>query len=165
VDTVRAALAATELQPGRLQLEITESVLLQDDNGNLAMLQELRRLGIRIAMDDFGTGYSSLGYLRSFPFDKIKLDRSFVSDLPGGAEAQAIVRAVAGLGAGLCITTTAEGIETAHQLAALRQDGYNEGQGFLFSRSVPAAEALRLARTAEPMERFSHIQEAARIPS
>jgi diguanylate cyclase (GGDEF)-like protein/PAS domain S-box-containing protein len=148
VDTVRAALTAAGLQPGRLQLEITESVLLQDDNGNLAMLQELRRLGVRIAMDDFGTGYSSLGYLRSFPFDKIKLDRSFVNDLPSGIEAQAIVRAVAGLCAGLCITTTAEGIETVHQLAALRKDGYNEGQGFLFSRPVPAAEALRLVQRA-----------------
>jgi EAL domain-containing protein (putative c-di-GMP-specific phosphodiesterase class I) len=108
-------------------------------------------------MDDFGTGYSSLGYLRSFPFDKIKLDRSFVSDLPGGIEAQAIVRAVAGLGTGLCITTTAEGIETAHQLAALRKDGYDEGQGFLFSKPVPAAEALRLAGAAAGPEHFSHI--------
>jgi diguanylate cyclase (GGDEF)-like protein/PAS domain S-box-containing protein len=157
VDTVRAALTATGLEPCRLQLEITESVLLQDDNGNLAVLQDLRRLGIRIAMDDFGTGYSSLGYLRSFPFDKIKLDRSFVGDLPHGAEARAIVRAVAGLGAGLCITTTAEGIETAHQLAALRKDGYNEGQGFLFSRPVQAVEALRLVQAATQAEHFSHI--------
>jgi diguanylate cyclase (GGDEF)-like protein/PAS domain S-box-containing protein len=156
VDTVRAALTAAGLESSRLQLEITESLLLQDDNGNLAVLQELRRLGIRTAMDDFGTGYSSLSYLRSFPFDKIKLDRSFVSDLPGGMEAQAIVRAVAGLGAGLCITTTAEGIETAQQLAALRKEGYNEGQGFLFSGPVPAAEALRLAQAAEPAEGFSH---------
>ncbi len=160
VDTVRAALTAAGLEPCRLQLEITESVLLQDDNGNLAVLQDLRRLGIRIAMDDFGTGYSSLGYLRSFPFDKIKLDRSFVGDLPHGAEARAIVRAVAGLGAGLCITTTAEGIETAHQLAALRKDGYNEGQGFLFSRPVQAAEALRLVQAATQAERFSPISES-----
>jgi diguanylate cyclase (GGDEF)-like protein/PAS domain S-box-containing protein len=157
VDTVRAALGAAGLQAGRLQLEITESLMLQDDSGNLAMLQELRRLGIRIAMDDFGTGYSSLGYLRSFPFDKIKLDRSFVSDLPGGIEAQVIVRAVASLGAGLCIMTTAEGIETVEQLEALRKDGYNEGQGFLFSRPVPAAEALRLAYAAEQIEGFSSI--------
>jgi EAL domain-containing protein (putative c-di-GMP-specific phosphodiesterase class I) len=95
-------------------------------------------------MDDFGTGYSSLGYLRSFPFDKIKIDRSFVSQIGVNAHCTAIVRAVTGLGTSLGIKTTAEGVETASQLAALRAEGCDEVQGFLFSRPVPAEEARRL---------------------
>jgi diguanylate cyclase (GGDEF)-like protein/PAS domain S-box-containing protein len=141
VATVARTLAETGLDPARLQLEITESVLLHDSAANLAMLKELRELGVRIAMDDFGTGYSSLNYLRSFPFDKIKLDRSFVADVPHRPEANAIVHAVAGLASGLGVTCTAEGIETCDQFRALRAAGYNEGQGFLFSGAVPAAEA------------------------
>jgi diguanylate cyclase (GGDEF)-like protein/PAS domain S-box-containing protein len=144
VETVRAALATSCLDPRRLELEITESVLLADSAANLAVLHELRAMGIRIAMDDFGTGYSSLGYLRSFPFDKIKLDRSFVSQVGENTHCTAIVRAVASLGASLGIATTAEGVETAEQLAMLRAEGYDEVQGFLFSRAVPAREARRL---------------------
>lgn len=140
VSAVASALKATGLTPGRLYLEITESVLLQDNATNLAILQELRRLGVRIALDDFGTGYSSLGYLRSFTFDKIKLDRSFVHDLPNTLECQAIVRAVAGLALGLGISTTAEGIETHEQLGAVQASGYTEGQGYLFGRPINGAE-------------------------
>ncbi len=140
VEMVGKALADTGLQPGRLQLEITESLLLHNSTRNLKLLQGLRALGTRIAMDDFGTGYSSLSYLQSFPFDKIKLDRIFVRALPNGKEARAISRAVAGLGGALGITTTAEGIETQEQLVALRNNGYNEGQGYLFSKPVTAAD-------------------------
>ena len=107
------------LAPDRLELEITEMVLLQDNEGAFAILHQLRDLGIKIAMDDFGTGYSSLGYLRSFPFDKIKIDQSFIRDLPGKEDSVAIVRAVVGLSSSLGITTTAEGVETEAQLASL----------------------------------------------
>lgn len=138
VSMVSEALVNGGLEPRRLQLEITESVILHDSNTNLKVLDELRSLGVRIALDDFGTGYSSLSYLRRFPVDKIKLDRSFVSDLPHGAGARAIVRAVAGLAAGLGITMTAEGIETAEQAQALIEEGYNEGQGYYFSVPVPS---------------------------
>jgi diguanylate cyclase (GGDEF)-like protein/PAS domain S-box-containing protein len=144
VETVSKVLADTGLAPARLQLEITESVLLENDRKNVAVLQKLRTLGVSIAMDDFGTGYSSLSYLRSFPFDKIKLDRSFIQDLQHGAEAQAIVHAMAGLGAGLGITMTAEGVETPEQLSTLRQEGYHEGQGYLFGRPVPAEDVASL---------------------
>ncbi len=140
VKTVAAALADSGLAPARLQLEITESVLLQDSAANLAVLHNLRRLGVKIALDDFGTGYSSLSYLRSFPFDKIKIDRSFVGDLPDGAESRAIVDAVVGLGHSLGIATTAEGVETREQMEGLRERGCSEGQGFLFSPPVPASD-------------------------
>jgi len=140
VDVVRGALEASGLPPSRLEVEITESVLLQDDAGNLATLHRLRDLGVRVAMDDFGTGYSSLGYLRSFPFDKIKIDRSFVRDLPGSADCLAIVRAIAGLGSRLDIATTAEGVETAEQMRRIRAEGCDQIQGYLVSRPVPPAE-------------------------
>ncbi len=111
------ALAAARLDPKRLELEITETALLKDDEALLASLHHLRALGVRIAMDDFGTGYSSLKYLRSFPFDKIKIDRSFVNELGVRLDSAAIVRAVAELGRSLAMTTTAEGVETEAQLA------------------------------------------------
>ena len=140
VPTVINALATSGLPADRLELEITELVLLQDNEGAFAILHQLRDLGIRIAMDDFGTGYSSLGYLRSFPFDKIKIDQSFIRDLPGKEDSVAIVRAVVGLSSSLGITTTAEGVETKEQLASVTAEGCNEVQGFLFSRPQPAAE-------------------------
>ncbi len=153
--TVSAALAGSGLPPARLELEITESVLLHDNAGTLATLHGLRGLGVRIAMDDFGTGYSSLSYLHSFPFDKIKIDRMFVRDLLDRASSGAIVRAIAGLGASLGIATTAEGVETSEQMARLRRDGCTEAQGYLISRPVPAsdvpglmAQGSRLALTA-----------------
>ena len=134
VPTVISALATSGLSAGRLELEITEMVLMQENEGAIAILHQLRDLGIRIAMDDFGTGYSSLGYLRSFPFDRIKIDQSFIRDLPGKEDSLAIVRAVVGLSSSLGIKTTAEGVETKEQLASLTSEGCNEFQGFLFSQ-------------------------------
>ena len=124
----------------RLQLEITESLLMQNTFATLATLHELRKLGVQIAMDDFGTGYSSLSYLRSFPFDKIKIDRSFIQDLSNGAEPLAIVNAVAGLAKCLNMISTAEGVETQQQFDALQAVGCTEMQGYLFSKARPADE-------------------------
>ncbi|SEO86226.1 diguanylate cyclase (GGDEF) domain-containing protein [Methylobacterium sp. ap11] len=136
--TVIAALRDAGLDPHRLELEITEGVLLQDNASTLAILHRLKGLGVRIAMDDFGTGYSSLGYLRAFPFDKIKIDRAFVADLSLRPDALAIVRAVTTLADSMGMTTTAEGVETEEQLAHLRGAGCTEVQGYLISRPVPA---------------------------
>ena len=147
VQAVITALAYSRLAPERLELEITESVLLADTESNLATLHKLREIGVRISMDDFGTGYSSLSYLRSFPFDKIKIDRSFVNDLSQRPDCMAIIHAVVGLGASLGITTTAEGVETEEQLNRLRAEGCTEAQGFLFSQPRPAKEILGLIST------------------
>ncbi|ANJ86766.1 hypothetical protein MB84_29270 (plasmid) [Pandoraea oxalativorans] len=144
VTSVAEALAASGVAASRLQLEITESVLLERNDANVKTLQALRRLGVKIAMDDFGTAYASLGYLRSFPFDKIKVDQSFIGDLPHGRASLAIVRAVAGIGRSLGITTAVEGVETQAQLEAVRAEGIEEAQGYLFSRPVPAAEVAAL---------------------
>ncbi|WP_348629360.1 EAL domain-containing protein [Methylobacterium sp. 17Sr1-1] len=148
VGTVARALSESRLDPARLELEITEQVLLEETEANLAVLHRLRGLGLRIAIDDFGTGYASLSYLRAFPFDEIKIDRSFTAALGREAAAAAIVQAVIGLGASLGITTLAEGVETEAQLAALRRSGCGEVQGFLFSRPVPAVEIRRLVAAA-----------------
>jgi len=142
--TVVAALAASGLAARRLELEITESALLQDSGATLATLHKLRDFGIRVSMDDFGTGYSSLSYLRSFPFDKIKIDRSFVHELASRGDSMAIVRAVTGLGTSLGIATTAEGVETKEQLALLRSEGCTEVQGYLFSPPRPAADVEKM---------------------
>ncbi|MDX3968053.1 MAG: EAL domain-containing protein [Bradyrhizobium sp.] len=144
VQVVISALAQSGLSPTRLELEITESIFLAETDANLAILHQLRELGVGISMDDFGTGYSSLSYLRSFPFDKIKIDRSFVKDLAQRPDCGAIVRAISGLGRSLNITTTAEGVETEDQLDWLRAEGCNEVQGFLFSAARPAAEIGKL---------------------
>jgi diguanylate cyclase (GGDEF)-like protein len=148
--TVVSALAASGLPPARLQLEITESLLLQESDDTLAMLHQLRSLGIRIAMDDFGTGYSSLGYLQKFPFDKIKIDRSFVHNMTERADSLAIVRAVAAMGASLGMMTTAEGVETTEQLERLKAEGCTEAQGYLFSPPRPAAEVPQMIRRLNP---------------
>jgi diguanylate cyclase (GGDEF)-like protein/PAS domain S-box-containing protein len=140
VQSVISALAASGLAPERLELEITESVLLQDSEATLAALHRLRSFGVKISMDDFGTGYSSLSYLRSFPFDKIKIDRSFVHELATREDSMAIVRAVTGLGKSLGISIVAEGVETNEQLGLLRTEGCTEVQGFLFSRPRPAQD-------------------------
>jgi EAL domain-containing protein (putative c-di-GMP-specific phosphodiesterase class I) len=113
---------------------------LQNTFATLATLHELRKLGVQIALDDFGTGYSSLSYLRSFPFDKIKIDRSFIQDLSNGAEPVAIVQAVANLAKSLNMTSTAEGVETQQQMDMLQSIGCSEMQGYLFSRARPAKE-------------------------
>jgi EAL domain-containing protein (putative c-di-GMP-specific phosphodiesterase class I) len=140
VSTVMSALASSGLSPSRLELEITESVLLEKTERNIAILNQLRRMGVRISMDDFGTGYSSIGYLRSFPFDKIKIDRSFVRDLMVDEGSLAIVRAIAGLGLSFGMTTTAEGVETEEQMRCLNLEGCIEVQGYLYSKPVPADE-------------------------
>jgi len=145
---VTSALASSGLSPHRLELEITEGVLLQDSEATLATLHQLRALGVRISMDDFGTGYSSLSYLRSFPFDKIKIDQSFVRGMSSGQnDSVAIIRAVTGLGRNLGMATTAEGVETLEQLGHLRQEGCTEVQGYLFSRPLPARDVLHLLET------------------
>ena len=141
---VKEALEETGLKASRLDLEITESVLLEKTDQVIASLHALRALGVRISMDDFGTGYSSLSYLRSFPFDKIKIDRSFVRDLESNQGTRAIVRAVLGLAAGLDMKVVAEGIENKQDLAYLMSEGCREGQGFLFSRARPQAEILKM---------------------
>ena len=138
-DGLRRILAETGLAPSRLELEITERVLIDDIDTTLSTLCRLKRLGVRIAMDDFGTGYSSLSYLRSFPFDKIKIDQAFVCDLAKGAEHLAIVQAVVGLARALGMTTTAEGVESAEQCRLLTLAGCDEVQGYLFGHPAPVA--------------------------
>ncbi|MCS3765452.1 bifunctional diguanylate cyclase/phosphodiesterase [Bradyrhizobium centrosematis] len=140
IASVTEALAASGLDARRLELEITESVLLQNSEATLTTLHELRGMGVRISLDDFGTGYSSLSYLRSFPFDKIKIDRSFVSELATREDSMAIIRAVTGLGRSLGIVTTAEGVENDAQLELLRREGCNQAQGYLFSKPRPASD-------------------------
>src|SRR5579872_181454 len=141
---VMSTLEDSGMRPERLQLEITETMLMQNTFATLGMLHQLRKLGVQIAMDDFGTGYSSLSYLRSFPFDKIKIDRSFIQDLSNGAEPRAIVHAVAGLAKCLNMISTAEGVETQQQMDTLQAVGCTEMQGYLFSRARPAGEVMQL---------------------
>ena len=140
VSTVKDALAASGLPPSRLELEITESLFLQDSESNLTVLSELADLGVKISMDDFGTGYCSLSYLRSFPFHKIKIDRSFVRDLSTKRSSVAIVRAVCELARSFGAATTAEGVETDDQLTRISAEGCTEVQGYIFSRPLPADE-------------------------
>jgi diguanylate cyclase (GGDEF)-like protein len=154
VDDVAAALEASGLDPARLELEITETVMLEDTNAILVILHKLRDLGVGIAMDDFGTGYSSLSYLRRFPFSKVKIDRSFIDGLGKGGDCDAIVTAVTDLCATLGMIALAEGVETEDQLQRLRAGNCGEAQGYLFSRPRPAAEVAALCSTltqAEPV--------------
>ena len=140
VGIVSAALRETGLHPSRLELEITEGVMLTDAAGTLQQLRQLKMMGVHISLDDFGTGYSSLSYIRNFPFDKIKIDQSFVRELGTSADSLAIIRAVAGLCSSLGITTTAEGVETDAQLRILTEEKCDTVQGFLFGKAMPAAE-------------------------
>ena len=137
VATILSALGESGLDPRRLELEITESVMLDARGTALAMLQALRGIGVRVALDDFGVGYSSLGYLRSFPFDRIKIDQSFVRGKADDPVGHAIVRAIASLGQSLGITTVAEGVETDEQMARITADGCTDVQGYLISRPIP----------------------------
>jgi diguanylate cyclase (GGDEF)-like protein len=139
------ALGQSGLAPARLELELTESVLLRETQSALAILHQLKAIGVRVAMDDFGTGYSSLSYLQMFPFDKIKIDRSFVQGLGAQEQASAIVRAVISLGKSLDMKTTAEGVETAEQMELLRAEGCTQIQGYLISKAIPASEISVLA--------------------
>ncbi len=147
VADVVAALAESCLDAGRLELEITETVMLDDSSGVMVLLHELRELGVGIAMDDFGTGYSSLNYLQRFPFSKVKIDKSFVVGLCNGSDSAIIVTAVTKLCRALGISTLAEGVETEEQFSQLGLGDCVEAQGYLFSKPVPAAEALDLCQT------------------
>jgi diguanylate cyclase (GGDEF)-like protein len=145
-----SALAASGLAPNRLEVEITESVLMKDNEATLATLHQLRGMGVRIAMDDFGTGYSSLSYVRSFPFDKIKIDQCFVRDLKDNPDSISIIRAVTGIGESFGMTTTVEGVETQEQLDTMRSEGCNEVQGFFYSKPMPLGDVpALLAKFAE----------------
>jgi diguanylate cyclase (GGDEF)-like protein len=143
VEVVISTLATSGLQAHRLELEITESALLQNNEFTRSTLHKLRQLGVRVSMDDFGTGYSSLGYLQSFPFDKIKIDRSFIKTLSSGHGSVAILKAIVSLANNMGMTTIAEGIETIEQLEIVRAEGCNEMQGYLFSPAVPAKDVAR----------------------
>ena len=156
IEVVLQALAASGLPPDRLELEITESVLLQDRQNTLATLHQLRQLGVRIAMDDFGTGYCSLSYLRSFPFDKIKIDRAFIADMDRSDESRAIVDTIVRLGQCLGMSTVAEGIENFEQLKLVCATGCTEAQGFYFSVPVAATEVERVLN-----DSFAHARNAA----
>jgi EAL domain-containing protein (putative c-di-GMP-specific phosphodiesterase class I) len=137
---VHRILLETGLSPGRLELEITESVLITDFTRTIGLLRRLKGLGVKIAMDDFGTGYSSLSYLQTFPFDKIKIDQSFISNLGRNDQSVAIVRAVIGLCRGLDLPVIAEGVETQEQLAFLTRERCNAIQGYLIGRPLPIEE-------------------------
>src|SRR5260370_28836726 len=152
-EMVISALAAAGLQPACLELEITESVLLEETEATFRTLHRLRDLGVRISLDDFGTGFSSLSYLRSFPFDKIKIDRSFVQEVTATTNGAAIVRAIASLGASLGMETTAEGVETEEQFDLVRREGCTEVQGYYFSRPLPSNELAHLLGAREPRPR------------
>ncbi|MCA8932534.1 MAG: EAL domain-containing protein [Rhodospirillaceae bacterium] len=144
------ALFQSGLAADRLELEITESILMHDTDAILATLRKIKSYGVHISMDDFGTGYSSLSYLRRFPFDKIKIDQSFVQGVRDNPDDASIVRAVLSLGRSLGMVTTAEGVETAEQLAFLLDEGCGEAQGYLFSAAVPADQTMELLHVAQP---------------
>ncbi|WFU24892.1 EAL domain-containing protein [Bradyrhizobium sp. CB1717] len=147
VPVIVGALASSGLAPHRLELEVTETVIMHDSEAVFAVLAELRELGVRIALDDFGTGYSSLSFLQRFPFDKVKIDRSFVGELSSPrAEARHLARAVVRFAVSLGKTTTAEGVETKEQLDILREEGCGETQGYYFSRPMPASDVARMLR-------------------
>ena len=140
-------LMETDLAPQRLELEITETTIIQDKQRTLNQLRRIQALGVTVALDDFGTGYSSLDTLRSFPFDKIKLDRSFMGELEHDPQATAIVRAVLALGKSLDIPVLAEGVETDEQLATLKREGCKEAQGFLLGRPGTVGDTVRRRAT------------------
>jgi predicted signal transduction protein with EAL and GGDEF domain len=149
VQTVVGAIVAAGIAPHRVELEITETALLQENESTLDTLRQLQNFGVSIALDDFGTGYSSLSYLRSFPFNKLKIDRSFISALSVDSEhALPIVRAIIQMGASLGMSTTAEGVETEAQLEAIRGEVCTEVQGYLFSKPKPAHEIAELIASA-----------------
>jgi EAL domain-containing protein (putative c-di-GMP-specific phosphodiesterase class I) len=137
VGAVERVLAETGLAPARLELEVTEGLLIKDAGGAIAMLERLKALGVQIAMDDFGTGYSSLTYFRMFAFDKVKIDQGFVRDMLDNPQALAIIRSVIGLGHGLGVPVVAEGVETQAQLDALRAEGCDQVQGYFIARPNP----------------------------
>ena len=153
VGLVHSILLETGLAPGRLELEITEGVLIEDFDRGLALLRRLKALGVRISMDDFGSGYSSLSYLQAFPFDKIKIDRAFVINLGRNPQSASIVRAVIGLGHGLEMSIVAEGVETQEQLAFLADAGCDAVQGYFLGKPLPIGQyAALVGRNPDAME-------------
>jgi EAL domain-containing protein (putative c-di-GMP-specific phosphodiesterase class I) len=144
--------------PPSIELEVTESVLLNEDGRAADMLRKLREAGFRIALDDFGTGYSSLGYLHRFEVDKIKIDRSFTQSLGQGSKAAAVIKAIVALGRAMSVTVTAEGVETEVQRTFLHTAGCNEMQGFLFSRAVPEDQLVWLLSRASSRQVQRHIE-------
>ncbi len=152
--SVAAALARSGLDPSRLELEITEMVLLDESALTVAMMARMEALGVRLSLDDFGTGYSSLSYLCKFPFSKIKLDRCFVRDIGQDKSSAAVVRAVATLGSELGMTILVEGIETIEQLDQVKREGCKEGQGYLFGKPMPAGEVRALLARSGPANRL-----------
>jgi predicted signal transduction protein with EAL and GGDEF domain len=152
---ILSILGETGFDPRRLEIEITESALVTNSESARAVTDELRQAGVRIALDDFGTGYATLTQLLSFQFDKIKIDKSFVSNIHQGGERLVIVRAVLGLARGFGLTSIAEGVEDEQELACLREIGCQEGQGYLFGKAVPAREALALLQPTPPRIRIS----------
>jgi EAL domain-containing protein (putative c-di-GMP-specific phosphodiesterase class I) len=151
-DTIAGILSASGLAPDRLELEITERVFMENSERTLAILHQLKSLGVRIAMDDFGTGYSSLSYLRSFPFDKIKVDRTFISGVVEGVEHAAIVQAVVSLARALGMRTIAEGVETRDQQNSVLALGCDEAQGYLFSPPVPVEQVPEILASWAPKQ-------------
>ena len=150
-----SALASSGLDPRRLELEITEAVLIGDDDAALSTFAQLRELGVHIALDDFGTGYSSLRYLHRFPFDKIKIDRSFVKEVAEGSGASSIIKAVVAIAADRSMVTTAEGVETRQQLDTVRALGCTQMQGYLFSAPKPTREIRRMLGLGEVAVSFA----------
>ncbi|HMG47349.1 MAG TPA: EAL domain-containing protein [Allosphingosinicella sp.] len=163
VGAIERVLGETGLDPARLELEVTEGLLIKDAPGALAILQRLKALGVQISMDDFGTGYSSLSYFRMFPFDKVKIDRSFVGDMIANPQALAIIRSVIGLGHGLGVPVVAEGVETSEQLEALRAEGCDQVQGYLIARPNPIGhfEGVVMDRGAEATGKIVPIRRRA----
>ncbi|HVY89151.1 MAG TPA: bifunctional diguanylate cyclase/phosphodiesterase, partial [Hyphomonadaceae bacterium] len=161
VATVVGALAASQLEPSRLEIEITESVLMHETDQNIRTLHALRELGVKIALDDFGTGYSSLSYLRAFPFDKLKIDQRFVRDIDTSLENQSIVRAVISLARDLGMRVTAEGVENEQQATILAGLGCTEVQGFLYSRPLPSTELEKKDPATRPTAKVHNFRRRA----
>jgi EAL domain-containing protein (putative c-di-GMP-specific phosphodiesterase class I) len=149
------ALSSSGLPANRLELEITEGVMLGNNMQNVLTLEKLRDLGVRISIDDFGTGFSGLGYLRAFPFDKVKLDQSFVREMDSNLESMAIIRASIGLGSNLGMCITAEGVESLDQCDELLKEGCTEVQGFLFGQARPNSDVVGMI---EEIERRTDLQ-------
>jgi diguanylate cyclase (GGDEF)-like protein/PAS domain S-box-containing protein len=159
VEDVREVLVETRFPASRLELEITENVMLNDTDGALTTMNQLKELGVRLNMDDFGTGYSSLGYLRAYPFDGIKIDKRFIASISSGSNDRAVVQAIIGLGKAMGLTVTAEGVETEEQLAILGKDQCNEVQGYFMSRPIDKAAFADLLRTS----RLSPVSKKGRV--
>src|SRR5262249_31720472 len=154
-------LGAGGIAPERVEIEITESVFFDNSTPNLDSLRQLHALGLKIALDDFGTGFSALSYLLSYPFDQVKIDGSFVRALDNAMGAQTIVKAIAEIGHGMGITTTAEGIETAAQLRNVHEAGYTEAQGFLIAKPMPAAQVRALLKGEDDSMPFAPMAQRA----